>query len=208
MSWCVCREQLHLCNFCFVRPSEPSPCTILQPSHRLSSTAPPFLTSKGYHHSAQYSIWGLNMSYKTTRLPLSLCWKRVIRDTLRQDLPFMVGSRRWQYSSWLAQWPSVFSSFSFPAEKFPGFSANFSALLFKLCCSLFFWSLSHCHPPLDSTFFCLISSSSATLTMPPILVSPANFKRTISSNGHYWKSIPNLIFLWYTVFFCVSWYFP
>lgn len=77
------------------------------------------------HHRAQYSRWGLStVFYKTVWMLLSLHWKHVIRDILSLDLPFMVGSHWWQHSSWLAQWPSAFSPFPFPDEKFPSFSAN------------------------------------------------------------------------------------
>lgn len=133
----------------------------------------------GCHQRAQCSIQGLIMVfYKTAWMLLSLHWEQVIRDILSLHLPFMVGSHWWQYLSWLAQWPSAFYPFPFPADKFPVFSAN-SRHESKWSCSPFRWSLSHCLLLWDSCFFCLMSSSSAILMMPPIFMSPANFKRTL-----------------------------
>lgn len=81
--------------------------------------------TRGCHHHAQYSRQGLStVLCKTARMLLSLHWEHVMRDILSLDLPFMVGSQSWQYSSWLAQWPSAFSLFPFPDDKFLVFSEN------------------------------------------------------------------------------------
>lgn len=91
------------------RKTKASPCFSLPHlTHRLSSAARPFFMN------------GDATSLNAISTPL----ETVIRDILSLDLPFMVESHWWQYSSWLARWPSAFYWFPFPADKVPFFWAN------------------------------------------------------------------------------------
>lgn len=154
----------------------PFPPTSIPPSVLCSSS---IFHEWGCHQRAQYSRQGLIMVfYKTTWMLLLLHWEQVIRDILSLHLPFVVGSHWWQYLSWLAQWPSAFYPFPFPADKFPVFSANsrheslndlalHSTEVYRIVCFFGIVVSSAWYPHLLPYWWCLPSSCRQQISKGP-----------------------------------------